>query len=67
MVADSYGPTGDSIFTAKSANGHTELTLTMHSRAHKLLAGWVNLFIKGWFRKGVESDIDAVKAYCEKQ
>ena len=66
LVADSHGTIWDSIFTVSPANGGVDLKLTMDARAYKLLPKLLNPLIKGMIAKGVESDMDAVKAYCEK-
>lgn len=65
LVADSHGTEWDTVFTVKSANGPTELTMTMDANAHKLLARIMNRLIMGMITKAVEKDMDAVKDFCE--
>jgi carbon monoxide dehydrogenase subunit G len=67
MVSDSHGTIWDSLFTVRSVGGQTELTLQMDADSYKLVSKIINLFIRGMVRKGVESDMNAVKEYCEKQ
>lgn len=38
MVTDSHGAVWDSVFTVKRVDGHTELTLVMDARPHKIHA-----------------------------
>lgn len=65
MVADSHGTVWDSVFTVRSENGKTNLTMTMDARAYQLLPRLMNLLIKGMIAKAVGMDMDSVKAYCE--
>jgi hypothetical protein len=55
------------LFTVKSVGGQTEVTPQMDADSYKLMSKIINLFIRGMIRKSVESDMDAVKSYCEKQ
>ncbi len=66
MVADSHGTVWDTVFSVKEEEGHTVLTMTMDARAYKLMPKLMNPLIKGMITKAVESDMDQVKAYCEK-
>ena len=66
LVADSHGTVWDTLFTVSASGGETTLTMTMDARAHKLLPKLINPLIKGMVRKGVEKDMDAVKAFCER-
>jgi uncharacterized protein YndB with AHSA1/START domain len=66
IVADSHGTVWDTLFTVAGGDKETTLTMTMEARAHKLLAKLINPLIKGMVRKGVEKDMDAVKAFCER-
>ena len=66
LVADSHGTVWDTLFTVAPSGGGTVLTMTMDAKAHKLLPKLLNPLIKGMVRKGVEQDMDAVKAFCER-
>lgn len=65
LVADSHGAIWDTIFTVKSENGQTTLTMTMEARAYKWLTRLLNRVFKGMIHKAVARDMDLVKAYCE--
>lgn len=67
MVADSHGTVWDSLFTVRSENGKTSLTLIMEARAYKFLPRLMNPLIKGMVAKAVGMDMDMVKAHCESQ
>lgn len=66
LVADTHGTVWDTLFTVSASAGETTLTMTMEARAHKLIAKLVTPLIRGMVRKGVEKDMDAVKAFCER-
>jgi uncharacterized protein YndB with AHSA1/START domain len=66
LVADSHGTVWDSLFVVKPENGQTSLTLTMDAKTDKLIPKIINFMIGGMIKKGVEQDMDAVKAFCEK-
>lgn len=65
LVADSHGTVWDSAFTVRDADGKTELKLVMEAKAYKLSARLMNVVMKGFVRKALEKDMDAVKLYCE--
>ena len=65
IVCDAGGTVWDSLFTTSAADGGTALELNMQARPHKLLAKLTVPLMMLMIRKAVESDIDAVKAYCE--
>jgi carbon monoxide dehydrogenase subunit G len=65
LVADSHGTVWDTVFTVKPENERTLLTITMDARAYRLFARIINLLIGGMVKKGVERDMDLVKAFCE--
>lgn len=67
MVADSHGTVWDSLFTVRSENGKTSLTLIMDARAYQLLPRLMNPLVKGMIAKAVGADMDSVKTYCEDQ
>ena len=49
----------------EGAGGDVRLTLDMDARAYRLAAKLLNPLIHGMVKKAIESDMDAVKAYCE--
>jgi len=65
MVADAGGTIWDTVFEVSPESGHVKLTVAMDARAYKFLPKLVNPFIKGFVQKAIESDMDAVKTYCE--
>ena len=67
IVSDTHGTIWDSVFAVKNIAGQTELSLVMEARPYKFLPKLMNPMIKGMLQKALESDMDAVKAYCEKQ
>ena len=67
LVSDQGGTVWDSAFTLRPSGDQTLLELTMDARPYKLLARFVNLMIKPVLTKALASDMDAVKAYCEKE
>ena len=68
LVSDEGGTTWDSLFTVKmTVDGATELTLVMEARPYKTMARILNPITAFMVRKGLVSDMDAVKQYCEAQ
>lgn len=67
IVSDEAGTVWDSVFTVESDGDGARLTLAMEERAYKLLAKVMNPLVRGMVRKGLEADLDAVKAYCEEE
>ena len=65
LVADSHGTVWDTVFTVRAVDGGTELGMVMEARARSLVARLANRLVMGMVTKAVESDMDAVKAYCE--
>ncbi|MEM7361282.1 MAG: SRPBCC family protein [Pseudomonadota bacterium] len=65
FMSDSGGTTWDSLYTFSEEQGQTSMTLVMEARPYKLLARLFNPLIKGMVQKALESDMDAVKQYCE--
>ena len=65
IVSDAGGTVWDSIFKVRKEGEGVELTLEMEARPHKFLAKILNPLIRGMVVKGLESDMDSVKAYCE--
>lgn len=62
IVSEAGGAVWDTVFTVSPAGGRTELTMTMDARPAKLTLPVVMRMI----RKAVISDVDAVKAFCER-
>ena len=65
LVADSHGAIWDSEFTVREQGGATILTLTMDARPHGLAARLTLPVTRGFVRKALEHDLDAVKRWCE--
>lgn len=65
MVADSHGTIWDSVFTVKTVEGGTELKLVMEAKPYRFLSRLMNPFMKGFIKKALEKDMDAVQTYCE--
>ncbi len=66
IVADAHGSVWDSVFSVQpDAGGATRLTLTMDARPYRLLARIMSPLARGFIRKALAQDMDAVKAYCE--
>ena len=67
LVSDQGGTIWDSVFTVVPvAKDEVELKLEMDANAYKPAAKLMNLMIRGFIKKAIEKDMDAVKAYCEK-
>jgi len=65
MVSDAGGTIWDTVFTVIDTGSATQLDMVMDARPHKLLARVVTPLISRMVGKAVESDMDAVKNYCE--
>lgn len=66
LVSDQGGTIWDTVFTTRpAADGAVELKMVMDARPYRLVAKLMNPLIGGFIRKAIESDLDAVKAYCE--
>ena len=66
IIADTHGTVWDTLFTVKTENNQTILTMNMEAKTDKLFAKILNSLIRGMIAKAVEKDMDAVKVYCEK-
>lgn len=66
MVTDSHGTIWDSVWALRDVPGGTELTLTIDAKAHQLMAQLMNPMVMPAIRKAVASDLELVKAYCER-
>ncbi|MDX1641664.1 MAG: hypothetical protein R3220_08190, partial [Balneolaceae bacterium] len=67
LVSDTQGTVWDSVFRVEDLEGGTELTLEMKAKPYKFFARIMNLFLKGFMKKALAKDMDAVKQYCENQ
>jgi hypothetical protein len=72
MVADSHGTLWDTIFDVgpdktSADNNKVLLEITMRARAHELVPKLLNPIMQVLFRLGLNSHIDQVKIWCEKQ
>ena len=66
IVSDQGGTIWDTVFTTRpTGDGAVELEMVMDARAYRLAARLINPLIGRFIRKAIESDLDAVKAYCE--
>lgn len=66
IVSDAGGTIWDTTFrVVDRGDGEVDLTMEMEDKAYKLLAKLFNPLIRPMVRKGVERDMDAVKAFCE--
>ncbi len=66
MVSDTGGTIWDTVFTVSPSGAESsELEMVMDARPHKFIARLVNPLIKGMVTRAIESDMDAVKQYCE--
>lgn len=67
MVTDSHGTIWDSVFTVREQGGGTRLTLIMEAKAHQFMAQLMNPVVMPAVRNAVASDLELVKAYCERE
>ncbi len=66
FVSDAGGTVWDTLFTVRPAGDRTELEIQLDARAYKLLPKiMIPLIVKGMVRKGMETHIDSLRAYCE--
>ena len=65
LVSDEGGTVWDSVFTVRSVDGKTELTLVMDAKAYTLRSRILVPIMKLMVRMGLVKDMDAVKEYCE--
>ena len=66
IVSEAGGAVWDTAFTVSSAAGRTELTMAMDARALKWPAKITLPVVMRMIRKAVISDMDDVKAFCER-
>ena len=65
LVSDAGGTIWDTVFSVTQGARNIELRMQMDIRPYRFLAGIMNVLIRGMVVKGVQSDMDAVKAFCE--
>ncbi len=65
LVTDVHGTVWDTVFTVKPEGEGTELEMVMDARAYRLLPRLLNPIFRGFVKKAVAADMDAVKAFCE--
>ena len=65
MISDAGGTIWDTVFTVAQNGADVALEMEMDIRPHTLFAKLMTPLIRGMVVKGVETDMDAVKAYCE--
>ena len=65
MISDAGGTIWDTLFTVSRLGDDVELKMQMDVRPYRVLARIMNVLIRGMVVKGVESDLDAVKSFCE--
>lgn len=67
IVSDAGGTIWDTLFTVRpEGEASTELEMVMEARPHTLVARISTPLIRGMVSKGIESDLDAVKEFCER-
>ncbi|MGI9600307.1 MAG: SRPBCC family protein [Acidimicrobiales bacterium] len=66
LVSDQGGTIWDTVFEVEPAGAASRLTMTMDARPYKLLAKVTTPLFKGVIARAIESDMDAVKRYCER-
>ncbi len=64
-VSDEGGTIWDTVFTVADEGGGTRLRMVMDARPHKFIARIMTPLVMGMVAKAVESDMDAIKEYCE--
>lgn len=65
FVADQGGTIWDTLFTTEKAEDGVLLNLEMEARPYKFMSKLVTPMIMGMVGKAIQSDIEAVKTYCE--
>lgn len=66
IVSDTQGTIWDSLFTVIKKDDGCELTLEMEAKSYKFLSKILTPLMKGFIKKALVRDMDAVKTYCEK-
>jgi uncharacterized protein YndB with AHSA1/START domain len=65
MISDAGGTIWDTIFTVSEGPNNVTLEMQMDIKPHTLLARIMTPLIRKMVVKGVESDMDSIKAFCE--
>ena len=65
FVADEGGTIWDTMFTVSKGSDNVTLEMQMDIKPHTLVARIMTRLIRGMVVKGVETDMNAVKAFCE--
>lgn len=65
IVSEAGGAVWDTLFTVRQTGAGVELSMRMDVQPKNIFARMMNSMIHGLVVKGVEADMDAVKAYCE--
>ena len=65
LISDAGGTIWDTTFTVSKGSYNVELEMQMDIKPHTLFARIITPLIRGMVVKGVTSDMDAVKAFCE--
>ena len=65
MVSDAGGTVWDTVFSVTEDGDVTEMKMVMEAKPHKFLSRIMNPLIRSFVAKAVESDMDAVKKWCE--
>jgi uncharacterized membrane protein len=67
MISDAGGTIWDSVFTFSQISDRVEMNMQMDIIPHTLLARFMTRIIRRMVIKGVESDMDAIRLYCESE
>lgn len=65
IVGDAGGTVWDTVFEVVAESDCVRLTASMDARPYRLVSRLINPLIARFVRRAMESDMDAVKAYCE--
>lgn len=65
MISNTGGTIWDTMFTVSKGSENVTLAMQMNIESHTLFARMVTPLIRGMVVKGVKSDMDSVKAFCE--
>lgn len=67
LVADQGGTVWDTVFSVRPQGDAVEMTMVMECRPYRLLARLMNVLIIRVIRRLIDSDMDALKTWCEQQ
>jgi uncharacterized membrane protein len=65
LISDAGGTIWDTVFTVSDNAGKVEMKMQMDILPHTFMAKIMTRLIRDMVAKGVETDMDAVKAFCE--